>query len=95
MNAYEAEWPEYADEKITEKWVLQLSDEEFNNLRSQMEKWAEAAPDGASDESDYFIIPSSGQNYAYKFFQEYTEPEVLDEINDNCRHNYSKWSSFG
>lgn len=79
-EAYEEEWPEYADEEIAEKWVLQLSEQEFKGLRSQMEKWAESEPDMSSDETDYFVIPSSGQDYAYKFFQDHTEPEVLDEL---------------
>lgn len=79
-EAYEEEWPEYADEEIAEKWVLQLSEQEFKGLRSQMEKWAESEPDRSSDETDYFVVPSSGQDYAYKFFQDHTEPEVLDEL---------------
>ncbi|MDB9704050.1 hypothetical protein OAA86_08160 [Rhodospirillales bacterium] len=79
-EAYEEEWPKYADEEIAEKWVLQLSEQEFKVLRSQMEKWAESEPDRSSDETDYFVVPSSGQDYAYKFFQDHTEHEVLDEL---------------
>ncbi len=79
IEAYTKEWPEHADEVLAGNWVLQLSDKEFKKLRTQMEEWAKSEPN-RMDETDYFQIPADGQDCAYKFFLDYAEPEVLDEL---------------
>ena len=79
IEAYTKEWPEHADEVLAGNWVLQLSDKEFKKLRTQMEEWAKSEPN-RMDETDYFRIPADGQDCAYKFFLDYAEPEVLDEL---------------
>ena len=79
IEAYTKEWPEHADEVLAGNWVLQLSDKEFKKLRTQMEEWAKSEPN-RMDETDYFRIPADGQDCAYKFYLDYAEPEVLDEL---------------
>ena len=93
-DEYAKKWPEYPDEKMTGAWVLQLTTKEFKELCSQMEKWAESKPDWINEESDYFVVPSGGQDYAYKFFQDYTEPEVLDELGIDIIEGDSPGSTY-
>lgn len=76
----EQEWPEDAEEETIEQWLDQLSASETDKLKSALQAWAESEPDLVNEEDEYFSIPASGQNYAFEFFQDYTDQDLLDEL---------------
>ncbi len=76
----EQEWPEEAEEETIEQWLDQLSASETDELNSALQAWADSEPDLVNEEDEYFSIPASGQNYAFEFFQDYTDQDLLDEL---------------
>lgn len=76
----EVTWPEDADAGVIEKWTGQMSGSALSNLNSAMQKWADSEPDWLNEEGEHFTIPSSGQEYALDFFENYAGDDVLEEI---------------
>jgi hypothetical protein len=74
------DWPEQADDEIIEKWMRQMSEPDFAQLRMAMQKWADSEPNWFADEGAYFNVTSSGQEYALDFFENYAGMDVLDEL---------------
>ena len=68
LRKFEKKWPEHADEQLVCKWVLQLPEEGFKELCSQMREWAQSEPDWIMD-WEGFQVPSDGIECAFEFFK--------------------------
>jgi hypothetical protein len=71
-------WPEEPEDGV-KAWVRGLDPLAFANLRLTVHEWLDAEPDYINEENEYFSSPASGEDYAFRFFQNHFEgdPEEL------------------